>query len=343
MMSEGAIDVSKPRFPLLRRVAALALALTVLLAGSTPGAATVPEAERLARAIAAANVYVTRLSAVRRPTAFQRSRLALYRSRLVLYGARLAALQALPTAPPGGLTASSADFDSLGQFGDTRYFWRYSVESIGELSVSVWDPDTTAPEPVYALVHGGPMATPAHDNLSSVGGWLAAYGGGLAIGCDWRSLPGGWPSPSGTDVTACVAWARENATRYGGDPSRIVLVAHSFGGYPSAAIALGALGEPGIRAYASVAAITSAEQVIPGTLAGLPDPRGLIAGGSRRPMLVVAGSLDRVANITPYSWTFAQELGAAGYPVRHLLVTGADHTSVLSSQPLIDALLAVSR
>jgi triacylglycerol lipase len=95
---------------------------------------------------------------------------------------------------------------------------------------------TTAPgagKPVVVFVHGGGFArgdkrtegTPFYDNIG-----LWAVGANLVgVTMNYRLAPQStWPSGI-EDLTAAVAWLKANVSRYGGDPSRIVLWGHSAG------------------------------------------------------------------------------------------------------------------
>jgi acetyl esterase/lipase len=87
------------------------------------------------------------------------------------------------------------------------------------------------PRPVLLFVHGGGFTRgdkhgPFYpDNITL---W-AARQGMVGVGINYRLAPD-HPWPAGAqDLAAAIAWVRANITRYGGDPSRIVLFGHSAG------------------------------------------------------------------------------------------------------------------
>jgi triacylglycerol lipase len=88
-------------------------------------------------------------------------------------------------------------------------------------------------KPVVVFVHGGGFArgakrvegTPFYDNI---GLWAEGYGL-VGVTVNYRLAPQSvWPSGI-EDMGAVVAWLREHAAVFGGDPNRIVLWGHSAG------------------------------------------------------------------------------------------------------------------
>ncbi len=86
--------------------------------------------------------------------------------------------------------------------------------------------------PVLLFVHGGAfIAGDKHgafypDNFTL---WAAKHGM-VGVNINYRLAPG-HPFPAGAeDLAAALAWVRDNISRFGGDPGRIVLVGHSAGG-----------------------------------------------------------------------------------------------------------------
>lgn len=119
-------------------------------------------------------------------------------------------------------------------------------------------PDSGAPRAVVVFVHGGGFVrgdkrlpdSPYHDN---VGLW-ACRAGLLGVTMTYRLAPAHvWPSGA-QDVGAAVAWLREHAAAYGGDPERIVLMGSSAGAaHVAGYLALARLhsdGSPGVRGAA---------------------------------------------------------------------------------------------
>jgi acetyl esterase len=105
--------------------------------------------------------------------------------------------------------------------------------------LDVYRPETPAarPWPVLLFVHGGAFVEGEKDRTSEIYSnvlWYFARHGVLGINVEFRLAPQ-HRYPAGTqDIAAAVAWARQHAADYGGDPTRIFLMGHSAGGAHSA-------------------------------------------------------------------------------------------------------------
>jgi acetyl esterase/lipase len=84
--------------------------------------------------------------------------------------------------------------------------------------------------PVAIFFYGGSWTDGRRQDYGWVGRALAAEGF-LALAPDYRLYPEVTYPDFLTDGALAVAWAVENAARYGGDPQRIVLIGHSAGAY----------------------------------------------------------------------------------------------------------------
>lgn len=86
--------------------------------------------------------------------------------------------------------------------------------------------------PVLLFVHGGAFVDGHRNRTEQVYANVLHYfsrHGVLGMNVEYRLAPE-FPYPSGSeDVRLAVAWARENAARFGGDPGKIFLMAHSAG------------------------------------------------------------------------------------------------------------------
>jgi triacylglycerol lipase len=88
--------------------------------------------------------------------------------------------------------------------------------------------------PIFVFVHGGGFvmgdkrATPDSPYLDNVALWAARHGL-VGINITYRLAPE-FKFPSGAeDLAAAVAWAREHAAEFGGDPDRIFVMGTSAG------------------------------------------------------------------------------------------------------------------
>src|SRR5262249_45988913 len=101
---------------------------------------------------------------------------------------------------------------------------------------------TVALMPVLIFIHGGGFVSgdkiePNSPYYANIGHHFARRGV-LTILATYRLAPlHVWPSGA-RDVGAVVKWARDNAGRFGGDDSRIVLMGHSAGASHVAAYGL---------------------------------------------------------------------------------------------------------
>jgi len=97
--------------------------------------------------------------------------------------------------------------------------------------LDVYQPIARSGAPVVIFVHGGAYVAGNKDvggHYANVATWFARQGM-LGINATYRLAPAArWPAGA-EDVRGMVTWAKANAVRYGGDPSRIFLIGHSAG------------------------------------------------------------------------------------------------------------------
>ena len=98
--------------------------------------------------------------------------------------------------------------------------------------LDVYQPGGTVAVPIIVFVHGGGFIGGDKDASAELYANVPTYfarHGLLGINANYRLAPGA-PWPAGAqDVGAIVAWLKDHAVKYGGDPSRIVLMGHSAG------------------------------------------------------------------------------------------------------------------
>lgn len=101
----------------------------------------------------------------------------------------------------------------------------------------IYYPANDGPWPVIVTIHGRPRT---QRDMAEIARALAAKGA-VVYNVDYRGVrpayTKGFPE-SITDVACAVRYARSTARKYGGDPSDVVLVGHSQGGYVGAMVAL---------------------------------------------------------------------------------------------------------
>jgi acetyl esterase len=118
--------------------------------------------------------------------------------------------------------------------------WHDAVALKAGLTAAIAVPKGNGPFPVMLYIHGGAWtlgSAQTHRKLIR----QFAEAGYLTIAPGYRLAPEN-PFPAGFDDCVFTAhWARENAARYGGDPSRLAMGGDSAGGNLTAA-ALGSIG-----------------------------------------------------------------------------------------------------
>jgi acetyl esterase/lipase len=197
--------------------------------------------------------------------------------------------------------------------------------------MDVLAPADASNAPVVVLVPGGPYEFGNRWYLSSVASALADRGA-VVLEIDYRShATGDSDAEAGEDLACAIAWAREHAAEYGGDPSRVVAAGHSYGGYllmraqflgSSAPTCRGAQSNP--DAIVSVAKVWTDVAVPAHTKSDLP-------------IRLLIGSLDD-------EFSAAQgvhdKMAAAGFDVQLEVVDGADHGIVVDGRdPTIQFIL----
>lgn len=94
---------------------------------------------------------------------------------------------------------------------------------------------TTAKAPVVVFFYGGRWQRGARGEYGFVGERLAAEGV-VAMLPDYRLYPQVRFPAFVEDAAAAVAWARQHAAEYGGDPERVFVAGHSAGAHMAALI-----------------------------------------------------------------------------------------------------------
>lgn len=222
--------------------------------------------------------------------------------------------------------------------------------------------------PVVVMIPGGPLPPGNRTYLWNLARIVAGRGA-VVFTADYRSSPaygGGYPATFG-DVACAIRFARERAPKLGGDPSRVTLVAHSFGGFPGAVLALSATdyaakaqgcltttGDGRPDAFVGIAGVYSLDRIgqafltdfFGGDRATAPTAWdagdvAVLAGlkGHRTPPVrLVTGTGDLVAPPATQE-AFATILRAAKYDVTATVVDGATHDTVLYKAVAVDAIL----
>lgn len=211
--------------------------------------------------------------------------------------------------------------------------------------------EAETPRPVIVFIYGGSWRDGEKSRYTFAGRALAKLGAVVVI-ADYRLVPQVRYPDFLKDNAAAVAWAREHATAYGGDPDRIFLAGHSAGAYNAVMVALDGtrLQEVGVPrdAIAGVIAISGpykfkAEEyrVTRAAFEGHFDNRDsqplTFVDPSAPPMLIIHGADDTTV-YPKNSRALAAALEQAGVPHELQIYPDIAHAGALLSisQPMRD-------
>ncbi len=252
------------------------------------------------------------------------------------------------TPPPPALPPISVTPDNVGAAQPPSWGFQihgYAGETISPNGLRGWLARSrtmagyaavSAPLPVFVLIHGGPKPLGDLAGMDNLANWLAARGA-VAVAIDFpsRAEDGQW-THSLAAIRAAIATVRAKAASWGGDPSRITLVCHSFGGFFGELIAFAGAE---VARLVLVATEDRANAEYLASVGNPPDPRSLMASSARKvPTTVITASADLVATVAE-AQSLVAALHSSGHPGRWLVIDGATHDSILSDVGAITAVL----
>jgi acetyl esterase/lipase len=177
-------------------------------------------------------------------------------------------------------------------------------------------PTSAATLPTVVLLNGGgklfterryqlPLAVELAKRGAVV--FLIAYRGITTLNSDQDSV---------SDARCAIRYARAQTADYGGDPSRVVVVGHSQGGFLGIEIA--------IHAEEDADACLADGSAIPDGVIGLGAPRPDLyqAAASAPPIWLFSGSKDRPAE------AYGQALRSAGFDATVRILPGVTHDEI---------------
>jgi len=192
--------------------------------------------------------------------------------------------------------------------------------------------------PVIVLVHGGPCAPGCQGYLTQLASVLA-LNGAVVFNIDYRTEE--TDEKQLADLSCAIAFARDRAQRYGGDPSRVTLVGHSLGSIQGGPLAL--------NPTAAAGPCFTSKDGRPDAFVGLSVGSDVDAIGSRPrrdvPVLLFAGTAD-VDRFQRSMQDLQRFLRSRGVSSRLTRVKAADHYTVYdpgSWVPTIPAILALAK
>jgi len=138
------------------------------------------------------------------------------------------------------------------------------------------DPDAGL-RPILVFVHGGAWAIGDKANVQRKPSWAAANGW-VFVSINYRLSPDVMHPEHARDAAAAIAFVRDHAERWGGDPGKIAIMGHSAGAHLAGIVAAeeSLLGEHTMTTdqLVGVVLLDGAGYNLPGRMATLP-PTGL--------------------------------------------------------------------
>jgi acetyl esterase/lipase len=207
-------------------------------------------------------------------------------------------------------------------------------------------PNLNGSGPVVVLLHGAGRSIHSLESMAEA----AAALGAPVLNASWLASPA-HPREAGADAVCAVAYAYENATSWGADPERIVVMGHSGGGHVGMLAALAPEVFPecptasasNVWAYLGLAGDPGAATPGGNTYGFWKDDPEILAamdafrhiGGN--PDLIarfIHGTADTTIKIER-TVAFSQALIDAGYDSLHIPVDGGSHSD--PANPTTDA------
>jgi acetyl esterase/lipase len=212
-----------------------------------------------------------------------------------------------------------------------------------QLSLDVYRPESADANalPVMVFLYGGSWRNGQRAQYRFVGRRLAQQGV-LTIVADYRTAPAVVFPAFVEDAAVAVAWARQHAGEYGGDPARVHLAGHSAGAHVAALIGTDAryLAAHGLKPR-DLAGVIGMSGPYDFEIAGYEDVFGPPAAwprtqpvafvdGDEPPFLLIHGTGDTVVEPVD-SRLLAERLQAAGGSAELLWLPDAGHLAPLAT------------
>lgn len=204
--------------------------------------------------------------------------------------------------------------------------------------VDIHAPPEGAPHPTLILVHGGRWQSGDKEELRQLSDQFAARGF-LAINMNYRLTR---HPDQVNDVASVIAWARDHAASYGGDPTRVGLLGTSAGGHLALLEAARGMSVEAVASWSGptdLVTLASEREAIEDFLGcnlALRTCRSLAREASPRTYVTAGDPPTFLANGTEeiipgdQAERMASALAAAGVPHKLLLVEGDRHGRGLS-------------
>ncbi|PNG24769.1 alpha/beta hydrolase [Methylocella silvestris] len=211
--------------------------------------------------------------------------------------------------------------------------------------LDVYAPTAASSAPVVVFLHGGGWETGAKEDHRFVMGALAGRGF-VAITLNYGLYPAVRYPVFLEDAAMAVAWTKNQAAEFGGDPARIVLLGHSAGAYIAAMLSLDArwLGGVGLdpaRDIAAAIGLAGPYDFLPlrspvlRTIFGAPEswpqtqPIAYVTGENPKMLLATGDDDDAVDPCKPHR--LAAKIRESGGDVQTIVYPGLSHRGILAA------------
>ena len=210
------------------------------------------------------------------------------------------------------------------------------------IEVIVPDQPATHPRPVVVFIHGGSWSFGSPRDYRFIGRTLAREGYVVVLPGYRLGAAGKFPHML-EDGALAVAWTRDHAMQYGGDPGQVVLMGHSAGAYNVMMLALDRqwLGRAGVADgfIKGVIGLSGPYDFYPYTsdstraaFGQAPDPvltqPVRFVRGDAPHLLLITGDAD--TTVKPRnSLALAAAMTEAGLPTRAVVLNGVDHNDTV--------------
>ncbi|MBA3344026.1 MAG: alpha/beta hydrolase [Gemmatimonadales bacterium] len=217
--------------------------------------------------------------------------------------------------------------------------------------------------PVVVFLYGGRWQEGSKEEYRLVGDALTGRGF-VAVVPDYRLYPEVRFPAWVDDAASALRWVRDSIQRFGGDPTRIVVVGHSAGAHTAALLALdeGYLRRAGlpaeaVRGFVSIAGPVATEwtdrdvQALMGPREGWPATYPMRhVEGTEPPMLLLHGGRDETVS-PANSVRLAELIRERGGCAREIVYEGLGHVSIavalavpgLGLAPVLEEVAAFAR
>ena len=218
----------------------------------------------------------------------------------------------------------------------------YGPLAVQQIEVIVPAGPSDRPRPVVLFIHGGGWNSGAPGDYRFVGRTLAREGYVVVLSGYRLGSEGRYPAML-EDSAQAVAWVRDHAAQYGGDPEQVFLMGHSAGAYNAVMITLERqwLGRVGVPDgfIKGVIGLSGPYDFYPFTSDSARQAFGHVADPASTqpihfvradapPLLLITGDAD--VTVKPRNAeALARAFTALGRPNRPVVLAGVDHSGTI--------------